>query len=362
MISLENLIKESGYDFYFLVVDKFFDINLPALTNFYSISASTIGITLSVKNSGRLLSHPKTIDYIQKKSSTNQHQPCIISFKPSAKINLLCQKYHWIYINNSPHLNRLLEDKIKFFQICQEHQLPVTPSIITTLTPDTFKPGHIIQTRFGWAGKCTFRFSSYQEAVKIIPPATPIKITPYFKGYTLTNNCCLTHSGLIQSPPALQYTGLKPYTDNLFATVGRQWPCLAPENITTKIQEVTSVFSQILLDYHYLGFFGLDFLISNDQLYLIECNPRLTASFAFYTQLELQQNLTPLFYYHLAEFAQIPYSIDITSEQKRFYQKLVGSQLTPKNKEGDIIKKYDLPLSLATSTNPLTIDPSLLKL
>src|SRR4030042_6294504 len=126
MTTLEALINQSNCDFYFLVVDKFFDIDLPALTNFFSLSPSTIGITLPVKNSGRLLSHPKTIDYIQKKSSQNHRQPCLISFKPSAKISRLCQKHDWIYINNPPRLNRLLEDKIKFFQICQKYQLPTT--------------------------------------------------------------------------------------------------------------------------------------------------------------------------------------------------------------------------------------------
>lgn len=341
-MNLAPLLNESGYDFYFLVVDKFFDIKLSSLKHFRSIHAS------HQHNSGQLLALPKTINYIQQTSS-NRHV-AIVPFKPSAKINFICQQHHWTCVSNPAKTNRILEDKIKFYQLCQQSQLPVIPSTITTLKPDTFLPGHVIQTRFGWAGKSTFQFSTYQDAICRIPPNTPIKISPLLPGYTLTNNCCLTHQGLIQSPPALQYTGLKPYTQHPFATVGRQWPCLAPNTIQAQVQSITQYFAaKILQPLNYQGFFGLDFLVINSQVYLLECNPRLTASFAFYTQLELDLHLNPLFFFHLAEFINLPYQIDLRQEQQRSHLNIIGSELTPKNSEGKIIDQIHYPYPFITS-------------
>ncbi|HPH19617.1 MAG TPA: ATP-grasp domain-containing protein, partial [Haliscomenobacter sp.] len=86
---------------------------------------------------------------------------------------------------------------------------------------------------------------------------------------------------------------------------------------------------KILTPLNYRGFFGLDFLVSENQVYLLECNPRLTASFAFYTQIELKNDLTPLFYFDLAEFINLDYQIDLLQEQSRFYnQNIIGSEIT----------------------------------
>lgn len=329
-MTLENLLNQQDFDFYFLVVDKFLDIKIPELKNFYSIYAN------GQKNSGQLLAD--SLHLIKQKSPGKKI--AIVPFKPSAKIEFLCRQNNFCLIANPANLNRLLEDKIKFYRLCQQNSLPLIPSIITTLGQNTFKPNQIIQTHFGWAGKSTFQFSSYRKALKKIPPGTPIKISPYLNGYTLTNNCCLSHHGLIQSPPALQYTGLKLYTQNPFATVGRQWPSPATISIHHQIRSITQSFSQkILRPLNYQGFFGLDFLISQNQVYLLECNPRLTASFALYHQLEQNFPITPIFYLHLAEFIGLDYPLDLAKEQSRFNLAIRGAEITPKDKNGKIINK-----------------------
>ena len=125
-MSLLELLNQSNYDFYFLCVDKFLDIELPQLTNFYSISPEKLNITLEEKNSGRLLSHPATQQFITENSSKTGRLPAIIPFKPSAKIDLICQKNSWKLISNPATLNRFFEDKIKFTEICQKTYLPKT--------------------------------------------------------------------------------------------------------------------------------------------------------------------------------------------------------------------------------------------
>jgi len=231
---LETLLKKSGFNFFFLVVDKFLDINLPQLPNFKTLSQEN----LTIKNSGFLLSQKNIQDQI--KSAPN---PVIIPFKPSAKIEILCQKNNWLLAANPAKTNRLLEDKIKFFDLCTQENIPIVPGFTAPFSKSSFeeaqqKYGHslITQTHFGWAGNSTHNFDNYESAQKIIPKDSLTKFSPYLTGYSLLNNCCLTRHGLLQSPPALQFTGLKEFTQNPFATVGRQWPSTAPPIFKKKLK------------------------------------------------------------------------------------------------------------------------------
>lgn len=367
--NLADLLNNSTCNFYFLVVDKFLDIDIPQLKNFYKIYLSDYP-SIKIKNSGKLLSNPQVIKFIQQNSKKNNHIPAIIPFKPSAKIEFLCKKYNWINISNPSTINRLLEDKIKFVEICKQNKLQIIPSIIDNFNERNFlkyqqKFGKdiVIQTHFGWAGKSTFTSDNYSKLSTKITPEIKVKFSPLLSGYTLTNNCCLTSKGLIQSPPALQYTGIKPFTNNPFTTVGRQWPSFAPPKIQEQISEITQKFGEILKQLKYKGYFGLDFFINSDKIYILECNPRLTASFAFYNQIELKQNITPLFFFHIAEFLNLNYQINLKNEQQRFYnQQIIGSELTLKNKNSETIKKINKFKVFSTSINPVIIDPKIVKL
>ena len=358
---LEDLLNNSGYDFFFLVVDKFLDINLPQLKNFQSLSQNN----LKIKNSGLLLSQKKIQSQIVKSKN-----PVIIPFKASAKIEHLCQKNQWLNASSPSQITRLLEDKIKFYELCQKNNIPLVPGLIAPFTQKNFVvaqkkfgPKLVTQTHFGWAGNSTHLALNFSDVSSRIADKTLTKFSPYLSGYSLLNNCCQTRHGLLQSPPALQYTGLKSLTHNPFATVGRQWPSLAPPNIINKINQITTEFSEkILTPLNYRGFFGLDFLISNNQVYLLECNPRLTASFAFYTEMELKNNLTPLFYYHLAEFINLDYDIDLKAQQNRFFnQNLIGSEITLRNQEGTTIKKLTDFKIFSKKLDPVVIDQSIIR-
>lgn len=365
MTDLFDIINSSRYDFYFLVVDKYLDIDIPQLSHFWSLSPQKLNITLDQQNSGRLLSHPATLDFIKNNSAESGRQPAVIPFKPSAKINLICHHNNWMLVGNPAPLNRLLEDKIKFPLILEKYRLPQIPYLILPFSEDSFTEAQkqfgskiVLQTHFGWAGNSSLLTSSFSESSTKFTTGTPIKYSPFKTGYSLINNCCLTKKGLIQSPPGLQYTGLTPLTQNPLATVGRQWPCLAPPKIHHQVNQTTVDFSKVLKDLNYSGFFGLDFLVADDQVFLLECNPRLTASFAFYTDIEINAGITPLFLYHLAEFCHLNYH-DL--ELSRFGNpKIIGSEITAKNSSGTTVKKYHDFSAFSNSTNPVSIDPQIL--
>lgn len=355
---LEHL-NQLPFNFFYLNVDDFLDLDLPQLENLYSISPKQLNIELTSKNSGRLLQHETTVSFI-KNACQNGNKAVIIPFKPSAKLDIICQKHNWILAANKANLNRLFEDKLKFPQICQEYKIPIIDFFIApfnstnySIAESKFGRNLVIQTHFGWAGKSTYHASSYNSAKQIIGQNTRVKFSPFLSGYSLLNNCCLAGKSLIQSLPAIQYTGIKPLTSNPFTTVGRQWPSNAPKRIIDQVMFITQDFSKILAKKSYRGFFGLDFLISNNQVYLLECNPRLTASFSFYTSLELRSGINPLFLIHLAQFLPVDTSIDIKKEnQNQQNSNITGSELTRKNSSGTTIAKYSDTIEFSKSFDP----------
>ncbi|MFA5828117.1 MAG: ATP-grasp domain-containing protein [Candidatus Shapirobacteria bacterium] len=359
--NLLSALNQSPYYYFFLVVDDSLRISLPQLKYFTPVNSNQFDNEL---NSGKLLSNPKVRDFIETTSKKHHKLPAIIPFKPSAKIDFICKNRNWLKVSNDSSLNRVIEDKLKFPLICKNHDIPILPFIIDKLNRLSFEkaknllgPELIIQTHFGWAGKSTFQADCFDHLKKTIPPDTVVKFSPHLKeSYTLLNNCCQTNKGLIQSPPAVQFTGIRSLTTNPFSTVGRQWPSFAPPDIIDQTFKITQKFSDYLEKKHYKGFFGLDFIVDQNKVYLLECNPRLTASFAFYTQIELKANLNPLFLFHLAEFSLKNYLFDITTEQTRFKNpKIIGTQLTRRSESGKIDGKYETNNFIVTSPKNSTI-------
>ncbi|MFZ2153237.1 MAG: ATP-grasp domain-containing protein [Microgenomates group bacterium] len=360
MTPLENHLNSLPYIFYFLVVDPYLDISLPDLSNFISISPQKLGITLDQKNSGRLLSHPLCLDFI-KKNTPSGFVPAIIPFKPSPKIDLICTQNNWVKISNPSSTNRYFEDKIIFADLLDKQGISHLPHLISTFNHQNYhqiqqKFGQhlVIQTHFGWAGNSSYLSHDFNDINSKIVDGTPIKASPFFQGISLINNCCLIDNQLIQSPPGLQFTGHPLLTDNPLATVGRQWPSHTPANINQQLFDITTNFSKILSSHKYKGFFGLDFFVSQDKVYLLECNPRLTASFAFYTQIEQKNQLDPLFYYHLLSF--LPQNFYYPSFD-RFNNNLVGAQLTKKNSQGATVEKFEDLVDICPTGDPHTISP-----
>jgi hypothetical protein len=163
---------------------------------------------------------------------------------------------------------------------------------------------------------------------------------PLLEGATYTNNCCLTKWGSIVGPPALQINGLPTLSSNSFATTGRQWPSFLPDRHLKKIQKVSQDIVKLLQKLDFRGFYGVDYLITQKDIYVLEINPRLTASSNFYTQLELKNNLIPTIYWHLAEFLDLKLPSINYDFKLYFSHALEGTEITPKSAEGHTIAKH----------------------
>lgn len=271
---------------------------------------SKVDIT-KIRNSGKLLELPQVLEYV---NSHTQVTPKILYFKPSLKLDELIKKYGFIPIGNNSTINELFEDKISFFQIAQEelsaNLVPGTTGILGELEygqlTEKFGSNFVTQFGHGWAGKTTFfinsesTFTQLQEKFSY----TKVKINKYIRGFTVLNNCCIYQDQVLISPPAIQIDSVGILADSPGVTCGRQWPVkYIDKNEIEKISEISQTVGRLMEKQGFGGFFGIDFLIEETgRIYLSEVNPRLTASSAFFTLMELGLNNIPLMAYHMAEF------------------------------------------------------------
>lgn len=290
-----------------------------------------------VRNTGVILSHPEVQKYIATQSE--EKQPNVMFFKPSALIDKLCERLGYRKIGNDAQLNNRFEDKISFYRMCQELGLPVVPGVIGKMADLSFEnlssdlgDKMVIQFGHGWAGNTTFFVKKPEEFEKMgsAYPTRMARVSRYIKGRTLLNNACVTSSGILVSPPAIQITAPEGFTAHPGGTCGRQWPStLAPE-IEAKITRYTVTVGRKMKEAGYKGYFGLDFLVEDktSQVYLSENNARLTASVPLYTKMEILSNQLPLLFYHLLEF------LDCSAAKPEYnltHKKLVGAELTLRN-------------------------------
>ena len=288
------------------------------------------------KNTGHLLADKLVQNYITKNSKKT---PLIIYFKPSLKIDLLGKKMGYKLAGNSSRMTKTLENKIIFTKIIEEHDLALMPKSKIYSKPhnpnlieDDFSYPFILQYETGWAGKSSYIINNkFELEEKISKLSSSIKISQLLKGITLTNNCVITNNNeVIQSPPAFQITGNPSLTNKKLSTCGRSWSGEINEKVYEKIKSITQKVGDYLISLNYKGFFGLDFQLARGEVYLLEINPRLTASYPFYTFLELSENLIPLFAYHVASFIDL----DLPAYKQGQVQ---GSEIIQRNVENKTI-------------------------
>ncbi len=270
------------------------------------------------KNTGHLLSHPEVVRFIKDQTEKvnkrlgKEERPAIVYFKPSLKIDLMVQKMDWQLVGNSSPLNKYWEDKLNFYPAGEDLGLPVLKGEVIKYKSDLFKSlaeryslPFITQSSFGWAGKSSYLIKDKKDWEDLKEKkGLAFKVSPFVEGQTLINNVCVLRGGeVLASPLAYQLTNIKPFANRPLSTCGREWKEGISEKINQRALEITKSLGKEMFKKGYKGYFGLDFILDESgKLHLLECNPRLTASFVFYHFLEKEAGLTSLLEHHLLTF------------------------------------------------------------
>jgi len=213
----------------------------------------------------------------------------ILVFKNTKLIEQICTKYNWHLLNPSADLAKTVEEKISQIRWLENLTTYLPPHTITACEKIVWqdKP-FILQFNHAHSGEGTHYIDTSEKLDEIIHrfPKRDARITDFIDGPIFTVNIVVgkdaTHIGNI----SYQITGIKPFTDNTFATVGNDWKL--PHKIldSTQIKQIEQIgrgIAEKLQQDGWKGLFGIDVIMDNNtkEIYLIEINARQPASTSF---------------------------------------------------------------------------------
>jgi hypothetical protein len=134
---------------------------------------------------------------------------------------------------------------------------------------------------------------------------------------------CVTQHGTLVAPLMTELIGFSELTPYKGGWCGNELFANAfNESIRNKAKKYTEQFGNQLRIEGYKGYFELDFLIDKDsgEVYLGELNPRVSGiSYLTNHGLYAQKDL-PMFLFHLLEWMQVPYLIDVSALSNKWSQ------------------------------------------
>ncbi len=277
--------------------------------------------TTTILDSWQLLEHPKSLAYIAKriKECDKSTFGGIMVYKPTKKIERICKTHNIPLLNPPADLTNTIEEKIS--------QVAWLDTLATHLPPhqiDVCKniawnyESFVLQFNQGHTGSGTILINNeaqLQEIQKTFPER-PARVSAYVRGATFTCNGVVSKDAIHTGSLSYQITGLHPFTDQPFATIGNDWGL--PKDILSydqqaKCKEITHAVGKKMQHDGWRGAFGVDIIVEEEtgNVYLLEINARQPASVIFESHLQQQsiakqtKNLMTTFEAHVAALANL---------------------------------------------------------
>jgi len=244
----------------------------------------------------------------------------ILVFKNTKQIEEICAKSGWVLLNPKAELANIVEEKIsqvkwlgELAKYLPSHKIDICKNIVWQ------GKNFILQFNRSHTGLGTYFIESKEqlEEIKNKFPEREARITDFIEGPFFTNNNTIWGDKILLGNISYQITGLSPFTDRPFATIGNDWAL--PQQILSQkqleqYQKIATDIGQKLQQDGWKGLFGIDTVLNKKtgQIFLIEINARQPASTTYESQLQIQareksgqNNLVTTFEAHLASLLSI---------------------------------------------------------
>jgi hypothetical protein len=266
-----------------------------------------------LKTTNNLIAH----EYVEKIIATNSisKEKCkknLLVFKNSVTVEEHAKRLGVRLLASSANVSRKIENKVNFYRRLQDEDINLLPGEIIVMTDNIdyknivkkYGETFVLQASKGFAGNKTFLVRSTDEFdnVKNAYKKRPMRLTKYIPGATLTINACATSLGTLVKTPFFQLTGFDGLTRNQMGTCGNDFYIQDIQSpVINNIIDCTKRVGDIIYQKGFRGLFGVDYIISNDKFYFIECNPRFVTSLPIFTRLEMINGEPPLVAFHILE-------------------------------------------------------------
>jgi len=319
------------------------------------------------RNSTTILSHPRTKEYLSR-----FEKPALIVYKTSSKMEWVCKKNNWLLVGSPVKFGKkLLEDKVKFRKILEQLDVPPPPGEIVAAEKLLDQNSQIdlffhFQNKYGLplvlqhprrgGGKGTFFIHSEEEWQKALKKLhiheregveieekindLEVIIAKFIEGPSPSITGCVTRHGILSTSPQYQLIDIPELYNpkkgsGLFC--GHDWTSSRfSESIAQQAYGIVEKIGQYFKTLGYKGIFGIDFVLDKEsqKLYVTECNPRLLGSFPVITMAQILNSETPILAFHLLEYLNADYTIDVRQINALMRRPKNGAQMFPHNLTG----------------------------
>ena len=298
------------------------------------------------RNSTSVISHSRVKQYLMKYSF-----PLLLPYKSSSEMVLTCQKNDWQLAANPPDLSkRSIDNKVKFRRILETIGVPVPPGEIAVLgqldfdsLASKYNLPFVIQYPLSGGGKGTFFIKTAKDLRGAreslialtkgeISDSQEMVISQFIKGSSPSVTGCVTRWGILSTSPQYQVLSIPELYNRPGAGLfcGHDWSFshFSPL-VCRQVYETTEKVGQYLQKIGYKGIFGLDFIMDKqtEKIYIVECNPRLLGSFPTLTMAQIRNGEPPILAFHILEFLNIDYQVDIKAINQQMRRQRKGTQM-----------------------------------
>jgi hypothetical protein len=303
-----------------------------------------------VVNSALLLAHPQTKQFLKRLPKPHY----LLLYQNYSELEDLATKEGWHLLSNPSSLRIKVGQRSFFRQMIRDLQLPSIPGDILPVEvvqncgykhwEGTLGKKFVVQlpdiTQGG--GRGTFFIHSPSDYLRLQERLKEntwrgtllksVSVSRFMECVPVSMALCLTRHGLL-------FTGLQKQLidlsycgglteDGVFC--GHVWDdTLRSLSIAQKAREQASIIGEYLHSSGYKGIFGIDFLMDkrHERIYPIELNPRLTGAFPMLSLLHLKEGRIPMEVFHMLEFIDLPYRIDVEELNAGYSLPLKGSHI-----------------------------------
>ncbi len=295
-----------------------------------------------------LLSHKEVIDRIRK---SGKAQPNLLFVMFDEETEKLAAEIGAKVALPPAELRTRLDSKIETTRVANEAGIASAPNVIgkassyEELMNAANKAGLgerlVVQTPYGDSGRTTFFISCSDDWDKheenIV--GEQLKIMRNINHMPGTLEACVTRNGTLVGPVQTDITGFEEITPYKGGWCGND---MDPRIFNMKTRRGLVTMAQKLGDQlykeGYKGVFCMDFLIDSDDgtPYLGEINPRISGASPLTNVVTAHYGGVPLFLFHLLEFLDIDYQVDMRKIQNRWNEFDFWSQLILKQTEDKV--------------------------
>ncbi|MBT3143904.1 biotin carboxylase [Phaeobacter gallaeciensis] len=293
-----------------------------------------------------LVDHPEFRDRVK-----SQPPGLALFVQFDAQTEALCEDIGLTIALPSDALRNRLDSKIETTRLGNEAGVPSAPNIMGEantygeLSKLAERAGLgkdlVVQTPYGDSGRTTFFIKSQDDwdavSGKII--GQHLKIMKRLNHLPGTIEGCATRHGTLVGPVMTDITGFEEITPYKGGWCGNDIsPSILPDEVPEKVRDMARKFGDRLYQEGYKGVFCIDFLLDTDtgEVYLGELNPRISGASPPTNLITSTYGGCPLFLFHLLEFMDVEYEIDITEVQSRWNHYDHWTQLILKQTEDKV--------------------------